>query len=114
MTRVKSKPKTVPARKAIPVEVMPDAFLYCRMMNVHFFRPVWVAESLIPRGCYTHLSFRCVECGTIRIDGLDRNFNVVSRRYLHPDGYLMRRSEVPAKSVLRREFVARNALPAER
>lgn len=104
--------KAVAVRMAERVEVMSDEFLYCRMMNVHLFRPVWVAEALIPKHCYTHLAFRCTECGTIRVDGLDRNFNLSSRRYLHPDGYLMPRGEVPAKSMLRREFVARHCSPA--
>lgn len=39
------------------------------------------------------LHLRCISCGAIRSDGLNRYGGLVARRYQYPDGYLMDKAE---------------------
>lgn len=84
-----------------------DDHLFCRMMGNHTYERFYPAEELIPEGAYTHLAWHCIHCGMFRIDALDRNFEIFRRKYLPPEGYYMKRAEVPARRDLRREYIGR-------
>ena len=85
-----------------------DDHLFCRMMGNHTYERFYPAEELIPQGAYTHLAWRCIHCTMFRIDALDKNYEVFRRKYLAPEGYYMKRSELPAKRDLRREYIRRS------
>jgi hypothetical protein len=57
---------------------------------------------------------QCRECGTLRLDERDWQFEFVRRTYTYPDGYLVKGVHVDRDAVCRWEIQRHTAVPEQR
>lgn len=67
-------------------ESLPERFLYCREMG-HNWRPF--SAGRYQDGGFERI-LRCTRCRTQRIQGISSRGFIISSRYVHPDGYLVK------------------------
>lgn len=79
---------------------MPTSYVECRT-----FGHAW--ERHTPHNAPSvsapnQITLRCSRCSTVRVDGIDRNGELLGRRYVWPDDYLLRKDEErPSRASLR-------------
>jgi hypothetical protein len=67
-------------------EELPERFLYCREMG-HNWRPF--SAGRYKDGGFERI-LRCTRCRTRRIQGISSRGLIISSRYEHPEGYLVK------------------------
>jgi hypothetical protein len=83
-----------------------DAFVRCRTYNHAWdeFNPI----DLEAPSYGWRLSLRCIRCTTERHDTIAyRSGQILSRRYIYPDGYQNKGEDRPTKEVFREELFVR-------
>jgi hypothetical protein len=94
------------ARAKVPKEYQ-DPFLYCRT-----FGHTWqLGPGQDEGGHFYSFILVCTECGTRRIDVINRRTEALGgyRRYEYPEGYQSSRGEGLARTTYRIEFIRRFA-----
>ena len=84
---------------------MDEEFLQCREM-MHAWREITSYVSFRKSGKVREITevLRCDRCKTSRLDRLHvPSYDLVGRRYVHPDGYLMPNSGFTPRSAVRAE-----------
>lgn len=79
-------------------------FETCRLLY-HAWDPVSAPPGWAGGMSRHVLHLRCLRCGTYRHDGFDVLGRLMTRQYVHPDGYRMARDDVPTRDELRLTMV---------
>jgi hypothetical protein len=95
-----------PARVRVRgADITDDAFIRCRSYNHSWdeFFPIDLEEPWYG----WRLSLRCIRCSTERHDTIDFKGQVMSRRYIYPEGYQQKGEDKMDRTVFREELFSR-------